>query len=206
MKQVVPTKKNQFSFFGTGLRLPPWTTLKAVLMAVDITKAPQTKCKICFGGPRMILNGLWKRLFPKKQSSYFTTLADPTPPIPGYGKRSYFFSFFTQHPTLSVKAFLLLTFLTVNQFFSQFQTFHLLSTYEHVMFLPEYYRYSFHLFLISSLILKVHLVICSCCGSRAGNWDGFFGNKSFGKETRGKNHVYIHVLWEIRIWNIDYMF
>ena len=29
--------------------------------------------------------------------------------------------------------------------------------------------------------------------------NGFFGNKSFGKETAGKNHVYIHVLWQIRI-------
>ena len=31
------------------------TTFKAVLMAVDKTYALQTKCKTCFGGPRMIL-------------------------------------------------------------------------------------------------------------------------------------------------------
>ena len=67
----------------------------------------------------------------------------------------------------------------------------------------------FLLSLLLSLLLsysegKVHLVICSCCGSRAGNWAGFFGNKSFGKETRGKNHVYIRVRWEIRISKIDY--
>ena len=33
--------------------------------------------------------------------------------------------------------------------------------------------------------------------------NGFFGNKSFGKETAGKNHVYIHVLWQIRISKIN---
>ena len=31
-------------------------TFKAVLMAVYMTKALQTKCKTCFGGPRMILH------------------------------------------------------------------------------------------------------------------------------------------------------
>ena len=31
---------------------------KAVLIAVYMTNGPQTKCKTCFGGPRMILHAL----------------------------------------------------------------------------------------------------------------------------------------------------
>ena len=42
-------------------------------MAVDI----QTKCKTCFGGPRMILHAHWKNTLPKKQYVFFITLDDP---------------------------------------------------------------------------------------------------------------------------------
>ena len=52
-------------------------TFKAVLMAVDKTYALQTKCKTCFGGPRMILQAHWKNTFSKKQFGFFTTLWGP---------------------------------------------------------------------------------------------------------------------------------
>ena len=49
-------------FFDTGLIFPrfqaPQANFKAVLIAVDVTRALQTKCKICFGRPRMILQAL----------------------------------------------------------------------------------------------------------------------------------------------------
>ena len=49
-------------FFDTGLLSPriwgAWATFKAVLTAVDMKQALQTKCKTCFEGPRMILDTL----------------------------------------------------------------------------------------------------------------------------------------------------
>ena len=46
--------------YNSGLLFPrirdPRATFKAVLMAVDMTWALQTKCKTCLGGPRMILH------------------------------------------------------------------------------------------------------------------------------------------------------
>ena len=41
-------------------------------MAVDKTYALQTKCKTCFGGPRMILQAHWKNTFPKKGFGFFS--------------------------------------------------------------------------------------------------------------------------------------
>ena len=37
---------------------PSKATFKAVLIAVYMTKALQTQCKTCIGGPRMILHAL----------------------------------------------------------------------------------------------------------------------------------------------------
>ena len=66
---------------------------------IDMTKVLQTKCKTCFGGPRMILHAHWrKNTFPKKEYGFFTTLADP--PALGYGKRPYFFPSLLLHPSL----------------------------------------------------------------------------------------------------------
>ena len=62
-------------------------TFKAVLMAVDMSGTLQTKCKTCFGCPRMILQAHWKNTFSKKQFGFFITLGDPPP---GFGKRPYF--------------------------------------------------------------------------------------------------------------------
>ena len=51
-----------FLFFDSDLLFPRiqalQATFKAVLIAVYMTKALQTKCKTCFGGPRMILHAL----------------------------------------------------------------------------------------------------------------------------------------------------
>ena len=43
------------------LEEPAGATFKAVLIAVYMPKTLQTKCKTCFGGPRMILYGLLKK-------------------------------------------------------------------------------------------------------------------------------------------------
>ena len=43
-------QKYIFLFVDTHLRAPQ-ANFKAVPMAVDMTKALQTKCKTCFGGP-----------------------------------------------------------------------------------------------------------------------------------------------------------
>ena len=58
--RLVPFQ-NQINFlYNTGLLFPmiwdPRAIFKAVPMAVDKTLALQTKCKTCFGGPRMILH------------------------------------------------------------------------------------------------------------------------------------------------------
>ena len=60
-------------------------TFKAVLIAVYMTKALQTKCKTCFGGPRMILHALWKNTFFKKAVWFFHY--PRWPPAPRFGKR-----------------------------------------------------------------------------------------------------------------------
>ena len=62
--------------FDTGIFFaelgPLWLLSKlAVLIALNMTKALQTKCKTCFGGPRLVLLGFWE----KSVSS-----ADPPPP------------------------------------------------------------------------------------------------------------------------------
>ena len=97
-KLGLPTQNIICLFFDTGGLFPriwaPLATFKAVLIAVDMTKAPQTKCKTCFGVFRMILHALWKNAFLKKQCVFFTILADPLPPPPKYGKRTYFFLIF----------------------------------------------------------------------------------------------------------------
>ena len=49
----------------------PLATFKAVLLAVDMIKAHKTKCKTCFGGPRMILHAHWKKYFSKKAVWFF---------------------------------------------------------------------------------------------------------------------------------------
>jgi len=61
-------------------------------------KTLQTKCKTCFGGPRMILHALWKNTFSKKQYGFFTTLADPPPP--GLAKDHKKYGFFFRNPSL----------------------------------------------------------------------------------------------------------
>ena len=78
--QLVPTKKIILLFFDFGLLFSPGfeplsATFKAVLIAVDMTKALQTKCKTCFGGPKMILHALWINTFFLQKSSmvFFTT-------------------------------------------------------------------------------------------------------------------------------------
>ena len=66
-------------------------TFKAVLMAVDMSGTLQTKCKTCFGGPRMILQAYWINTFPKKQYGFLL-------PPPPHGKRPYFSPFFSAFP------------------------------------------------------------------------------------------------------------
>ena len=60
-------------------------------MAVDKTYALQTKCKTCFGGPRMILQAHWKNTFPKKGFGFL--LPSETPP--GLVKDHTFAAFFS---------------------------------------------------------------------------------------------------------------
>ena len=61
--------------FSPRKNLPPLgATFKAVLIAVDMTKTLQARCKTCFGGPKMILNALWKILF-QKSSTFLDALA-----------------------------------------------------------------------------------------------------------------------------------
>ena len=99
-----PNQKNHYFFFDSGPLFPGFrplrATFKAVLIDVDMTKALQTKCKKCFGGPRMILHLLWQILFSssKKQYGFFTTLADP----PWYGKRPHFSWLFFWTPSLNI--------------------------------------------------------------------------------------------------------
>ena len=51
-----------FLFFDSDLLFPriraSQASFKAVLIAVYMTNGLQTKCKTCFGGPRMILHAL----------------------------------------------------------------------------------------------------------------------------------------------------
>ena len=68
-------------------------------MAVDKTYALQTKCKTCFGGPRMILQAHLKNTFPKKGFGFFIILGDPPP---GLVKDHTFAAFFFVHPSLTL--------------------------------------------------------------------------------------------------------
>ena len=52
----------------------------------------RTKCKTCFGGPRMILHAHWKKNFSKIEVWLFATLRDP--PSPGLAKDQTFYGFF----------------------------------------------------------------------------------------------------------------
>ena len=60
---LVPSQNLDFCFFDTGPLLADiratWATftLKGVLIPVGMPEAFQTKCEICFGGLRMILDG-----------------------------------------------------------------------------------------------------------------------------------------------------
>ena len=40
---------------------PRQAGFKAILIAVDMSESHQTKCKTCFGGPRIFLSGFWKK-------------------------------------------------------------------------------------------------------------------------------------------------
>ena len=66
---------DQARFCSLTLAFPPQAsqaTFKAVLfLAVDMAKAPQTKCKRRFGSPRLILNGFWKITCQKKAVRFF---------------------------------------------------------------------------------------------------------------------------------------
>ena len=57
-----PIPKLIFLFFDSDLLFPriraSQASFKAVLIAVYMTNGLQTKCKTCFGGPRMILHAL----------------------------------------------------------------------------------------------------------------------------------------------------
>ena len=57
-----PIPKFYFLFFDSDLLFPriraSQASFKAVLIAVYMTNGLQTKCKTCFGGPRMILHAL----------------------------------------------------------------------------------------------------------------------------------------------------
>ena len=44
-------------------------------------KTLQTKCKTCFGGPRMILYGFWKNTFLKNLRVLFSPALTPPPPF-----------------------------------------------------------------------------------------------------------------------------
>ena len=54
---IKKSKKNPFSYWPSFSKdLEPLATFKAVLRAEYMTKALETKCKTCFGGPRMIVH------------------------------------------------------------------------------------------------------------------------------------------------------
>ena len=59
---IVPFQNLIFLFFDSDLLFPripaSQASFKAVLIAVYMTNGLQTKCKTCFGGPRMILHAL----------------------------------------------------------------------------------------------------------------------------------------------------
>ena len=57
---LVPSKNLFiFCFFIAYYRrkLTKTGQFKAILIAVDMSELLQTKCKTCFGGPRLVLNG-----------------------------------------------------------------------------------------------------------------------------------------------------
>ena len=54
-------------------------SFKAVLIAVYMTKALQTKCKPCFRGPKMILHALLKNYDMVKDHKFSDFFWDPFP-------------------------------------------------------------------------------------------------------------------------------
>ena len=90
-----------FLFFDSDLLFPrnraSQASFKAVLIAVYMTNGLQTKCKTCFGGPRMILHALWKNTFFKKAVWFFYYLRRPPP---GLAKDHKKYGFFFRNPSL----------------------------------------------------------------------------------------------------------
>ena len=57
-----------------------YAIFKTILMALEMTKALQTKCKTCFGGPRLILHAHKKNPFANLRFGFLFTLRDLPPP------------------------------------------------------------------------------------------------------------------------------